>query len=195
MKKKKARSARGTFPIDRIIPHVGRIKKASGEKTRVEFNRRNAMITNLIERGYLDVLKDVRDGHITVSQVWGTVLQHGYDALQKPDVLRPLLASFAAWAKNHDCTEEYRGNLGTTYRYVERVMPTASITDLPRVVKDLKALLPAPSFNRSRAHLSSFASQVLGLNHAVAVGVRSVTAKTEKVQRKPIRLTPRQMAE
>jgi integrase len=191
----KKASGRGTFPIDRIVPHVGRIKKASGAKTRVEFNRRNRMISELIERGYLDVLEDIRDGHVSVTQVYATVQKLGYEALAKRDVMKPLTPSLEDWIRQYDCSDDYRRALGTTARYVERFAPGASVNDLSRIVTRLKVQLPAPSFNRTRAHLSSFATQTLGLNHAIAVEIRSVKKKAERVQRRPMRLTPSQMAE
>lgn len=190
----KRTSKRGTFPVDRIVPGVGRIKKASGAKTRVEFNRRNKMITELIERGYLDVLQDIRDGQTTIPEVYATVQRLDYDALAKRNVMQKLIPSFAEWAKKHNCSEEYRESFKTTLRYVERHCPGAAINDLPRVVARLNDALPAPSFNRTRAHLSSFASRTLGRNHAIAAELRNVPKQHEDVQRRPVRLSPQQMA-
>jgi len=186
---------RGTLMIDLIIPGVGRIAKASGTKKPVEHKRRKKLLNELYERGYLDVLADIRDGRLSIAEVFSKVLQHGYEVFEKRAALANLHHAFSEWMQNKECSDDYRRTLGTTMRYLEAHAPSARLVDLPDVAQRLRDLLPAPSFNRTRAHLMAFAKATMGRRHPSSQGLLDVNRKREQVKRPPVRLSPERMCE
>jgi hypothetical protein len=192
MPKKPAK--RGTLTIDRIVPSVGRIVRASGTKSKVEFNRRNRMISELYERGYLSVLADLRDKRVSVAELYARILQDGYEVFQHGEALRNLCTGFSEWLDARECSDDYRRTLRTTARYIHTHAPTAVVADLPQVVQRLRDVLPPPSFNRTRAHLMAFAARTLGRRHPSTLGLLDVERKTEHVQRVAVRLSPKTMS-
>lgn len=55
--------------IDRQVKGVGRIQRTSGTTKKGEFERRNALITKLIESGHLDTLRLFQRGTLTIEQL------------------------------------------------------------------------------------------------------------------------------
>ena len=62
-------TARATFRFDRRIKGVGRLALSSGARTRREHQRREGIVTKLIEAGALDTLRALRDGRITMADL------------------------------------------------------------------------------------------------------------------------------
>jgi integrase len=86
------------FRFNRIVPGVGRIHCSSGTDTRVEFNRRNAILTKLIEGGHLDTLRYFHRGTLTIGDLVnadrGGRLAHLADHIA---TLGDLEAAFEEW--------------------------------------------------------------------------------------------------
>lgn len=59
-------SPNGSYRLDRRFPGVGRIAVASGARTATEFQKRNALLTRLFDRGRLDLLRAIQAGTYTV---------------------------------------------------------------------------------------------------------------------------------
>ncbi|HXL33681.1 MAG TPA: tyrosine-type recombinase/integrase [Gemmatimonadales bacterium] len=62
----------GTYRIDRVFPRVGRIAVASGATTKDEFKKRNGLLTRLYDHGRLDLLRAIKAGTYTVTEVYAT---------------------------------------------------------------------------------------------------------------------------
>ncbi len=63
-------SKAGTYRIDRVFPGVGRLAVASGATTVAEFNKRNALLARLYDHGRLDLLRAIKAGTYTVTEVY-----------------------------------------------------------------------------------------------------------------------------
>ena len=59
----------GTYRLDRRFPGVGRIAVASGATTRAPLRARNDLLTRLFDKGRLDILRAIKAGHVTVTEV------------------------------------------------------------------------------------------------------------------------------
>ncbi len=55
--------------IDRVIPGLGRLAIASEATTRMGFDKRNRLITRLVEHGRLNILRAIKDRTITLTEV------------------------------------------------------------------------------------------------------------------------------
>jgi hypothetical protein len=63
-------SQNGSYRIDRVFPGVGRLAVASGATTREEFKKRNALLTRLYDHGCLDLLRAIKAGTYTTTEVY-----------------------------------------------------------------------------------------------------------------------------
>jgi hypothetical protein len=89
----------GSYRLDRVFPGVGRIVRASGATTRREFEKRDAFLTRLHEKGRDDLLGAIKAGTYTISEVYAAyvaderLLDFGANAVLK----QPLWATVDAW--------------------------------------------------------------------------------------------------
>src|SRR3989442_15488577 len=74
-------SKHGTFKLDRLFQRVGRINLASGATTAAEFHKRDALLTRLYDQGRLDLLKAIRAGTLTMTEVYAADRQGQLDTL------------------------------------------------------------------------------------------------------------------
>lgn len=89
----------GTYRLDRVFPGVGRIVRASGATTRGEFQKRDALLTRLYEKGRLDLLTAIRDGAYSVTEVYAADREDDLARLTGSAAVlqRPLWATVEAW--------------------------------------------------------------------------------------------------
>ena len=56
--------------LDRVFPGVGRINIVSGATTAAEHRRRDALLTELYDRGQLEILRAIRSHQLSVAEVY-----------------------------------------------------------------------------------------------------------------------------
>src|SRR6266699_3192013 len=74
-------SKHGTYRLDRRFKGLGRINLASGATTAAEFHKRDALLTRLYDQGRLDLLKAIKAGALTVTEVYAADRQGQLDTL------------------------------------------------------------------------------------------------------------------
>src|SRR5712691_3292066 len=94
-------SSGGTYRLDRVFPGVGRLAVASGATTREEFKKRNALLTRLYDHGRLDLLRAIKAGTYTTTEVYATEREDPTLASltgERAILARPLWATVETWA-------------------------------------------------------------------------------------------------
>lgn len=99
--------------IDRVFPGVGRICLSSGTTKAGLFRRLNSMLTDLHEHGYIDILAAIKDGRLTLQEVYQAKRAERLSYVLADMLLdRPLEASLEAWlpvsARASSSRERYR---------------------------------------------------------------------------------------
>ncbi len=108
-------SANGSYRLDRVFPGVGRIAVVSGATTREEFRKRNALLTRLYDHGRLDLLRAVKAGTYTVTEVYATEREDPTLASltgERAILARSLWATVETWASRPlwgEAAEEWEG--------------------------------------------------------------------------------------
>lgn len=108
-------STNGSYRLDRVFPGVGRIAVVSGATTREEFKKRNALLTRLYDHGRLDLLRAVKAGTYTVTEVYATEREDPTLASltgERAILSRPLWATVETWVGRPlwgDLAEKWEG--------------------------------------------------------------------------------------
>jgi len=92
-------SEHGSYRLDRIFPGVGRIAVASGATRAAEFHKRDDCLTRLYDKGRLDLLRAIRAGTLTVTEVYAADRQDTLNALtgDRARLAAPLWTAVDAW--------------------------------------------------------------------------------------------------
>jgi hypothetical protein len=92
-------SSNGTYRLDRVFPGVGRIAVASGATTATEFHKRDALLTRLYDQGRLELLRAIRTGLYTPTEVYAADREKRLDHLtgDRAVLERPLWETVEGW--------------------------------------------------------------------------------------------------
>jgi hypothetical protein len=186
-----------TLVIDRVLKGVGRIKKASGTTNVPVRNKMNRMLTTLHEDGRLDILRAIRDGKLSLLEVYSAFQRKALQALPTGDSAKTLSEAMKVWIENlrvpQDVSKNHKGSLETSRRYFENHKPKATVSDLPVMLDELRETLGrahARSFNLARSAALAYVRSTLKRSHPLWLQIAAVEprkmAKTTK--RRP--LTP-----
>jgi integrase len=156
-----------TLVIDRTFRGLGRIKKATGTTSPVVARKLSEMLTELHEDGRLDILRAIRDGRLTLLEVYDAKRRRKLGELVTDATARPLADAMKAWIKKLeagvDYSEEHIVSLGQSLKKLtdENLtgMKAPKVADLPAVLEALRDTLGKTSprsFNLARHNASSY---------------------------------------
>jgi len=159
--------------IDRVFPGVGRIAVTSGTRLRTEFTKRNALLTSLAERGRLDLLRALRQGDVTMTELYAAYRENRLDAMtgERRTMRLPLWETVDAWVETSARAPATRRRYDVSFKALRRngaggvLGPGAVVEDLAAV--DWRALEAgwthsASDWNHVRRAVSKFLSDQLG---------------------------------
>jgi integrase len=195
-------SAGSTLRIDRIFKRVGRIAVSSGCRTQAEFDKRDAMLSFLDDRGMYDLLGALKQGKTTIADLYDA---HGHGTLKalQADLAgdghilrRPLWPAVDEWVPKSAAAPATRARYEVSLGALRRsavLAETATVADLGTV--DWRALdmswgHSAADWNNMRRSVSAFLTAILdteelpGVHHPFRV---KMFGKRNKKFRFPIR--------
>jgi integrase len=187
-----------TLQIDLRFKGVGRINLASGTTDPKVLRKIKRALRDLQDDGRLDVLRAIRDGHVTILEVYNACRQRTLHELPIGDTLPQLATAMQTWitGAKQEYSANHLVNLETARRYFKELEPTARVADLPRLLKLLREQLGAKhprSFNLARGSATSFIRHTLGRAHPVYLACAAVEPrKVRKATPKPV-FTPADM--
>jgi len=168
-------SGRGSFVIDRVVPGVGRIKRASGTTDRATYKRLVSMVDTLKAKGRLDLLEGMRDGLVTPLQLWGAFRRGDLDRLPSAETVAPLWSKddrgavdrwLAAWTKS---THHRRATASSFAQLRKLATADACVGDLSALLKRYRVQCEragfGTSFNNARSHAQAFLRDTVGRSH------------------------------
>lgn len=187
----------GSYIIDRRLRHVGRIKRSSGTNHLPTFRRVDEMLTTLHSMGRLDLLRAVRDGHLSPLQVYEAYRIGELERLPTVETMGPLGPALEAFCQNVTAGDRHRSSLRTSAKHLtEAGGPAAIIADLPEALRSLRVRLGshARSFNLARAAAQAFARERYGRRSKLWLDVSNVAPLEERKTRKGHPVMPRELA-
>ena len=183
-----------TLIVDRVFPEVGRIALASGATTKTERNKRNALLTRLYDQGRLDLLRAIRDGSLTITEVYGADRAGQLETLtgDRARLGANLQEAVAAWTPRSALAEPTRKRYASSFAALERsgvLKASAAVSDL--AVVDWAALHATwqggqSDWNHLRRAVSHFLTMQLGdVHHPFRRAVVKAIPKRKEVERVP----------
>jgi hypothetical protein len=185
-----------TLDIDLQFKGVGRINRRSGTLDRKVLKDIKRAAHALYRDGRLDLLRAVREKHITWLELYDAYQRNTLASLPVGNTVQRLATTMRTWIDDTSdrYSEKHTVSLGTSLGYLESAEPDARIADLPRVLDTLRTTLGRKhprSFNLCRSAALAFARATLKRNHPVYLACAAVEpAKVAKrAPRHPITLT------
>ncbi len=188
-----------TLGIDRSFRGVGRIKKATGTTIPAVRAKISRMLTALHQDGRLDILRAIRDGKLTLMQVYDAYQRKQLDTLPLAATMKPLAKTMKAWIEgltDNDCSAKHRESLETSRRYFEKAKKKAMVADLPVILEGLRTTLGAKrprSFNLAKSAAQTFLRSTLKKSHPLYLSVQAVELRKVPKNTKRTPLTVEQM--
>lgn len=189
-----------TLQIDLRFPGVGRINRASGTTDPKVLRKIKRMLAELKDDGRLDILRAIRDGHVTCLEVYDAWRRRALHELPVGDTMPLLSAAMLAWitGAKREYSTNHLVNLETARRYFEVEDPKARVADLPRILDRLRETLGAKyprSFNLARGSATSFIRHTLKRSHPIYLACAAVEPRKVKKRPPPAVMTPELMRE
>ena len=173
---------RGTPILDRLFGKVGRVRVASGTRSKPMVRKLNDMLSAFRDMGRADLLEAIRDHTVSPLYAFSRYRQGRLDEIPAGDVLPALGAAWDAWAKRLDCSPSYRTSLRRTRRALG-LSEEHILIDLPARLRAYRETAPPDSSNQARVHALAFLRDTLGKSHRLWMAVRDM---------KPAKKKPRQ---
>lgn len=182
-----------TLRLDRTFRGVGRIAKATGTTDPTMRRKLSRMLTALYEDGRLDILRAIRDGKLAMLPVYEAYQTRTLDRLPMGATMEPLIATMEAWTDSlevpRDASAKHVESLTTSRRKFAKHVKGALVSDLPRIVDELRDSLwgrqHPRSFNLARAAAMAFARATLKRTHPIYMALAAIEI------RKVAKTTPR----
>jgi hypothetical protein len=171
--------------IDRRFKGVGRINLASGTTNPQMKRKIERMLTALFEDGRLDILRAIRDRHVTFLQVYDAYRRHALAELPIGDTMPLLVTAMEKWTEGArtEYSAKHIGNLETARRLFEKHDATARVADLPRLLDELRVTFGsthARSFNLARSAAGAFVRATLKKSHPLWLACSAVEPRKEE---------------
>jgi integrase len=184
-----------TLVIDRYLPGIGRFKKATGTTRPKVREKMNEMLDELYETGELQILRDIRDGHLLLMVVFDHWKRGRLADLPSGKTAAKVADAMAAWvAKIHgEYSPEHERSIGTTIMYLTKANPDLTVAEIPErleTLRDSLGRLHPRSFNITRAVCLAFVRSTLKKSHPLWLAISAVEPrKVPKAAARPD-LTP-----
>ncbi len=156
---------RGSLILDRVFRGVGRLRRATGTTSVKLFEKFDKMLTTLYEGGRRDILISIRDGRLTILEVWEQYRLGRWDDIPTRQHLEPLKRTFNEWVEDYECSDQHRKSLKDSGVYLVAAGPNnARVVDLPDAVRAFRKQTDdrARTFNLARSAAQAFIRSTLG---------------------------------
>ena len=158
-----------TLPIDLQFKHVGRLHLRSGTHKRATRDAMKEMLRTLNAIGRQDVLEALRDGKVTVMEVFRRYRAGRLSEMPTGELLRPFGVAYRAWLDDKELSPKTRTDYRKAVVRVEQYGKAgARLTDLPAMLaahRTASRTVRPRTFVKDRAAVLSFLGTLLGERH------------------------------
>lgn len=194
------RRGEGPGILDRRFGGVGRLRGPSGTTDERTFERVDKMLTELYERGRLDLLKAVKQYFTTRGRaglapmvVFHAYTTEGLNSLPSVEGMAPLVDSMRDWIDVHDVSEQHRKTMRSCVVHVAKAGHARSpISELPDIVSLLRlAMRDKPRmFNIVRSTAMAFVRAKFKKHHVLWNEIAGIDPLAVKNKRPHFPKTP-----
>lgn len=177
-----------TLPIDLQMRGVGRLHLRSGTSKKRVRDAMKEMLRTLNQIGRQDVLRDIRDGKVTVMEVYERYRTGKLEQLPTGDLMRPLEAAWTDWLEGKEIADLTRHDYEEAWKRLG-ASGGSLMTELPTLLqahRKASMKVRARSFNKDRAAFLAFLNATLGDAHWLHAACKRVaTLKVPKERKMP----------
>lgn len=174
-------NGRGTIPIDRSFKPVGRIRTVSGTTDEDVYRRMMDTLDDIYDAGNLATLEALRDGSVTMMEVYSNAINKGVTNQMTVNLDRPLMETINDWLPTHDIKastrKSYGNHLALLYKFCSA---NDTVRDLPKRLdiyrKSASKRGTGTTFNRVRAVVMAFARAVYRNSSSLYLSIKQVPA-------------------
>ncbi|MGD0013918.1 MAG: hypothetical protein ABSD56_05785 [Bryobacteraceae bacterium] len=188
--------------VDRVFKDVGRIHRSMETADPREAKKRERMLFTLHDHSRIDILRGIRDGRLSVTQVSDAFARNRLDDLPTAEALVPLQHAVEIWLQSgHGSRKPLRGATLAGYRQMWQqaladgafgTEPSVADVTAERTEAYRRKLLQAghaPMANRCWCAVKSFLGETLGKRHSQVLAVQDLQRYPELKRVRPA-LTP-----
>ena len=170
---------RGTLVIDLTFRGIGRIKRASGTTDKAVFTGLKQMLRQLYQAGRWEVLERIRDGELSLLQVWRHHRVGQWERIPTAEHLLPLKETLDSWASTYPCSPKHQESLTRSFGLIaESTRGSATVADLPEALKFLRVRCQSEgigrTFNLARSASQAFLRSTVGKHDPLWLKVSTV---------------------
>lgn len=160
-------NGRGTLVLDKRYKVIGRIKKSTGTNDPNTFKKLEGMMDTLKDRGRVDLLRSIRDGDLSILQVWEHYRDSKLEKIPSTNSVKTLDPMVYRWIDTYEVSERtrrvYRNNLRQLLKLGK---PDLSVDGLPQLLKRYRTHCQKNGFyrpfNHTRSTVQSFIHSEIG---------------------------------
>jgi integrase len=185
----------GSLILDRTFKGVGRIQRATGVTRLEDYELISSMLTELSRSGKHEILRDIRDGKVTLVEVYGYYHEGQLEQTPSAFTLKTIEPTITDWIEGrHNLAESTKKNYKGQFNVFVRVVgKNTQISDLPTKLKVYKQYCQKRDTLRSanyvRSILQSFLNNTVGRHHSLWKQVSNIKPFTLANQRQAPQLT------
>ena len=167
-------NGRGTLKFNLMFPApVGRIRMASGTNDPEAFSDVKEMLQALSEGvpPRWDILLSIKQRRLSPMYALSLWRMGKLQELPVADLLPRVQDEYQRWIAGKEFSSDYKAQIATTFRALERLQYDACMGDLPRLLEayreECKDADKPTQFNRAKAHVQSFVGDTLKRRHTL----------------------------
>ena len=149
-------NGRGTLVIDKRIKGLGRLKKSSGTNDPSTYKKLLGMVETLQDSGRLDILRNIKNGTVSLLEVWEHYKVQKLEKIPTVDSIRRLEPVVLQWVEKSDVSDRtrkvYRNNLKQLIKFGTQ---DSTVQDLPDLLKKYRVHCKKNGINRPFNHTRS----------------------------------------
>lgn len=179
-------NGRGSAVIDRTFKGIGRIARATGTDDVETVNAMKVMLSELYKTGRWNFLEAIRDGKLTMLQVYEKWTTQSLNQNPTVEGMLPAEETLRNWANAYDgITEHTRDNyLYNIGQLMKLAKADATVSDIPSILKKYKERCKkkdvARQFNNTRNTVRSFLKDTFSAFHPLYQEVVATAALNER---------------
>jgi len=174
---------RGSWVIDRRYKSIGRIRRASGAKTKKTFDAILKMLEILHEQGKHTVLREIQAGIVSPIEAFGYWREDKLEYLPSTETLKKLSPTFDEWVETYNVVPITRRNYKSAVKTFVSTVGNVPIQELPKAIKKYKKHClhrnTPRAFSSLRTPILSFLRDTFGRHSVLYASVSEIKKLAE----------------
>ncbi len=176
-------NGRGSWVIDKRYKSIGRVRRASGAKTKKTFDAILKMLEILHEQGKHTILREIQAGIVSPIEAFGYWREDKLEYLPSTETLKKLSPTFDEWVETYNVVPITRRNYKSAVKTFVSTVGNVPIQELPKAIKKYKKHClhrnTPRAFSSLRTPILSFLRDTFGRHSVLYASVSEIKKLAE----------------